>query len=71
MNNEADVVIGSRMMTAKTALQGGMPKYKYYGNIILTKMQIAYGIETFRIPFRLPGIQCQISKKYSFLGKFK
>jgi glycosyltransferase involved in cell wall biosynthesis len=41
MNNEADVVIGSRMMTAKTALQGGMPKYKYYGNIILTKMQIA------------------------------
>ncbi|MES2330109.1 MAG: bifunctional glycosyltransferase/class I SAM-dependent methyltransferase [Bacteroidota bacterium] len=41
MNNEADVVIGSRMMTQKTALLGGMPKYKYYGNIILTKMQIA------------------------------
>jgi glycosyltransferase involved in cell wall biosynthesis len=41
MNNEADVVIGSRMMTAKTALEGGMPRYKYYGNIILTKMQIA------------------------------
>ncbi|MEO8173369.1 MAG: bifunctional glycosyltransferase/class I SAM-dependent methyltransferase [Sediminibacterium sp.] len=41
MKNEADVVIGSRMMTAKTALEGGMPKYKYYGNIILTKMQIA------------------------------
>ncbi|MDB5211059.1 MAG: Undecaprenyl-phosphate mannosyltransferase [Sediminibacterium sp.] len=41
MKNEADVVIGSRMMTAKTALLGGMPKYKYYGNIILTKMQIA------------------------------
>lgn len=40
MNDEADVVIGSRMMTADTALQGGMPKYKYYGNIILTKMQI-------------------------------
>lgn len=42
MNNEADVVIGSRMMTAKTALKGGMPKYKYYGNIILTKIQIAF-----------------------------
>jgi glycosyltransferase involved in cell wall biosynthesis len=40
MNNEADVVIGSRMMTKKTALQGGMPPYKYYGNIILTQMQI-------------------------------
>ena len=41
MKNEADVVIGSRMMTPKTALLGGMPKYKYYGNILLTKMQIA------------------------------
>jgi glycosyltransferase involved in cell wall biosynthesis len=41
MNNEADVVIGSRMMTAKTALEGGMPKYKYYGNKILTRIQIA------------------------------
>lgn len=41
MNNEADVVIGSRMMTAKTALQGGMPKYKYYGNKILTRIQTA------------------------------
>lgn len=41
MNDEADVVIGSRMMTAKTALEGGMPKYKYYGNKILTRIQIA------------------------------
>jgi glycosyltransferase involved in cell wall biosynthesis len=40
MKNEADVVIGSRMMTKDTALQGGMPKYKYYGNIILTRIQI-------------------------------
>ena len=39
MQNEADVVIGSRMMTSRTALVGGMPKYKYYGNIILTKIQ--------------------------------
>jgi glycosyltransferase involved in cell wall biosynthesis len=39
MNNEADVVIGSRMMTSRTALLGGMPKYKYYGNIILTRIQ--------------------------------
>lgn len=39
MNGEADVVIGSRMMTAGTALLGGMPKYKYYGNIILTRIQ--------------------------------
>lgn len=41
MNNKADVVIGSRMMTKQTALDGGMPRYKYYGNIILTKIQSA------------------------------
>ncbi len=39
MNKEADVVIGSRMMTKRTALLGGMPAYKYYGNIILTQIQ--------------------------------
>lgn len=41
LKQEADVVIGSRMMTRQTALKGGMPRYKYYGNIILTRMQIA------------------------------
>ena len=35
----ADVVFGSRMMTPGTALKGGMPKYKFVGNKILTTLQ--------------------------------
>jgi glycosyltransferase involved in cell wall biosynthesis len=35
----ADVVFGSRMMTPGTALKGGMPKYKFVGNKILTFWQ--------------------------------
>jgi glycosyltransferase involved in cell wall biosynthesis len=36
---EADVVIGSRMMDRKAALRGGMPRYKFVGNIVLTWLQ--------------------------------
>jgi glycosyltransferase involved in cell wall biosynthesis len=36
---EADVVLGSRMMTKGAALKGGMPIYKYVGNRILTGLQ--------------------------------
>jgi len=35
----ADVVFGSRMMDKKSALKGGMPKYKWIGNQILTTIQ--------------------------------
>ncbi|MFM7891393.1 MAG: glycosyltransferase family 2 protein [Actinomycetota bacterium] len=35
----ADVVFGSRMLQRGAALQGGMPKYKYVGNKILTFLQ--------------------------------
>ena len=35
----ADLVLGSRMMIKKNALKGGMPLYKFVGNIILTKAQ--------------------------------
>ena len=34
-----DVVMGSRMINKKLALKGGMPFYKFVGNIILTKTQ--------------------------------
>ncbi len=37
--NKSDVVIGSRMISKKRALKGGMPLYKLIGNIILTKIQ--------------------------------
>ncbi len=36
---EADAVFGSRMMERGTALDGGMPKYKYLGNRVLTTWQ--------------------------------
>ncbi len=38
---EADVVMGSRMMHPGAARAGGMPRYKYVGNRILTQFQNA------------------------------
>ncbi|NBX88134.1 MAG: glycosyltransferase family 2 protein, partial [Bacteroidetes bacterium] len=38
-SGRADVVFGSRMMTPGAALKGGMPKYKFIGNKILTFWQ--------------------------------
>ena len=38
-SGRADVVLGSRMMTPGAALRGGMPKYKFIGNKILTFWQ--------------------------------
>ena len=34
-----NIVMGSRMINKKLALKGGMPVYKFIGNIILTKIQ--------------------------------
>jgi len=39
MAGQADAVFGSRMINKKDALAGGMPRYKFFGNIILTKIQ--------------------------------
>ncbi|MBV9358710.1 MAG: glycosyltransferase, partial [Chloroflexi bacterium] len=39
MSGEADVVMGSRMLQRGAALRGGMPRYKYVGNRILTAFQ--------------------------------
>lgn len=36
---DADMVLGSRMLRKKGALKGGMPLYKFAGNIVLTKTQ--------------------------------
>lgn len=41
LRGEADAVFGSRMMEPGQALDGGMPRYKYYGNPILTTYQNA------------------------------
>ena len=41
VRGDADVVIGSRMLERRDALKGGMPRYKFLGNIILTRIQNA------------------------------
>jgi glycosyltransferase involved in cell wall biosynthesis len=39
IENKADAVFGSRMLNKRDALKGGMPKYKWIGNQILTFVQ--------------------------------
>ncbi len=39
IENKADAVFGSRMLCKEDALKGGMPRYKYWGNRILTHLQ--------------------------------
>lgn len=39
LEEQADAVFGSRMMSRLAALKGGMPLYKYIGNKILTRIQ--------------------------------
>ena len=45
VNDEADVVLGSRMKNYRDALKGGMPKYKFVANISLTALEnLVYGL---------------------------
>ncbi len=39
LTGEADAVFGTRMQPPAAALEGGMPRYKFYGNRALTWMQ--------------------------------
>ncbi len=39
IKKESEAVFGSRMINKKDALKGGMPYYKFVGNIILTRFQ--------------------------------
>ena len=39
LENKSDAVFGSRMLNKRDALKGGMPKYKWIGNQILTFIQ--------------------------------
>ena len=39
LEKKADAVFGSRMLNKRNALKGGMPKYKWVGNQILTFLQ--------------------------------
>lgn len=41
VEDDADVVIGSRMINRRDALAGGMPRYKFFANIFLTWVENA------------------------------
>lgn len=45
VNGRADIMLGSRIQSRKQALEGGMPKYKYYSNRLLSIFEnVALGI---------------------------
>lgn len=45
VNGRADIMLGSRIQSRKQALSGGMPKYKYYSNRLLSIFEnVALGI---------------------------
>lgn len=43
IQDRADIVLGSRMIRRADALAGGMPRYKYIGNVVLTKIENQLG----------------------------
>lgn len=44
--DEADMILASRMINKKDALKGGMPKYKFVANVILSGLEnIVYGLK--------------------------
>ncbi|MEI6729833.1 MAG: bifunctional glycosyltransferase/class I SAM-dependent methyltransferase [Pseudomonadota bacterium] len=59
LQGQADAVFGSRMLNKKDALAGGMPKYKFVGNIVLTTVQnlfLGSRLSEFHSGFRAYGI---------------
>ena len=58
--SEADVVLGSRMLTKGGALAGGMPLYKFIGNKILTFCQnrlLRTSLSEFHTGYRVYSVQ--------------
>ncbi len=59
INQNADAVFGSRMIKKQDALKGGMPFYKFAGNILLTTLQnwmIGSRLSEFHTGFRAYSI---------------
>lgn len=55
VEGRADVVLGSRMLKKGDARRGGMPRYKYFGNIVLTRIQnvlTGVGLSEFHTGYR-------------------
>jgi glycosyltransferase involved in cell wall biosynthesis len=68
-NGKADAVFGSRMMQKKNALKGGMPLYKFVGNMILTKIQnvlLGSKLTEFHSGYRAYKVKALSSIPFSF-----
>lgn len=73
LNDQADVVLGSRMIDKRAALRGGMPFYKWVGNQVLTRLQnrilgahlaeFHTGFRAFRVP-ALRAIPFELNSNY-------
>lgn len=60
IEDKADVVFGSRMITKGGALEGGMPLYKYWGNKVLTTFQnyiLSMSLSEFHSGFRAYSVK--------------
>jgi glycosyltransferase involved in cell wall biosynthesis len=66
-NGEADAVFGSRMLSPGQALKGGMPRYKYLGNKVLTTFEnamLGMSLSEFHSGYRL--YSCAALKRIPF-----
>ena len=60
IKNQAALTLGSRMIHKKNALKGRMPLYKFFGNIILTKIQnfiLGTNLSEFHTGYRIYSIK--------------
>ena len=68
VNKNYDAVFGSRMINKQSAIKGGMPLYKFIGNIILTTIQnflLGMNLSEFHSGYRVYSINSL--KKIPFL----
>jgi glycosyltransferase involved in cell wall biosynthesis len=59
-NDRPDAVFGSRMLHKFDALRGGMPLYKFVGNLILTKLQnllLGSNLSEFHTGYRIYSVE--------------
>lgn len=69
IDGEAEVVFGSRLMERGKARQGGMPFYKYWGNIILTtfeNLMLKMNLSEFHSGYRIYSCQALAKIPYRF-----
>lgn len=68
---DVSAVFGSRMINKKNALRGGMPYYKFFGNILLTKFQnliLAKNLTEYHSGFRAYRLSYLKNIKYKELS---